>query len=254
MKQHNSIASVIRTIRVVQFIGDSDKPVTFSELYDNLRIPKTTLFRILSSLQQERWIEKRGIAYTIGHGIIQLGMRALSKLELRRTAIPWVDKLSQLTGETAHLVVLSGRRGLIIEVCDGPKHIKISSRPGTFTSLHASAAGKVLLAFAVEEDLEDFFRGQSLEKRTKNTITDLEELEAEIQKVLRSGYAVDEMEYHDNVRCLAAPVNNAFGKTVAAVGITAPTLSLKKQQVESVARVVVEIADAISRNLGELKK
>ena len=61
--------------------------------------------------------------------------------------MPYLDRLSQLTGETAHLVVLSRKKSLVIEVCDGPKHIKISSRPGTFTFLHCSAPGKVLLAF-----------------------------------------------------------------------------------------------------------
>ena len=238
-------------MRVINFIVDSEKSVTFNELLEELRIPQTTLFRVLSSLQKARWIEKKGTTYDVGPGILQLGMRALSKLELRKIAIPWVDKLSRLTGETAHLVVLSGKGCLVIEVCDGPKHVKISSRPGTFiSSIHCSAAGKVLLAFAVDEDLRDFFSNSSLEKRTKNSITDISELEKEIRKVIRTGYAVDNMEYFDDVRCLAAPIRDAYGKTIAAIGITATTTSFKRSMVGEVAGKVMEIASSISRELG----
>jgi DNA-binding IclR family transcriptional regulator len=253
MAKDNSVSSVVRTIRVVRHIVDSERPVTFNDLHANLGIAKTTLFRILASLRKAGWIEKTGASYQVGIGVLQLGMRALGKMEVRKKAIPWVDKLSRLTGETAHLVVLSGKRGLIVEVCDGPKHIKISSRPGTFTHLHCSAAGKVLLAFAVQEEVESFLNGETLDAQTKNTITDMEELKKEIAKVVRKGYAVDEMEYYDNVRCVAAPVHDVYGRTVAALGVTAPAMNFKPRQLPSVARTVKEIADCISRSMGEVK-
>ena len=178
-------------------------------------------------------------------------MVALSRMELRNIAIPFLYELSIKLGETSHLAVLSDRKSLIVEVCDSPHPVKISSRPGTLVSLNCSATGKVLLAFSIgAENIDEYFEDMKLEKRTENTITSISELKKEIQKILNQGYAVDNEEYYENVRCIAAPVQNAFNKTVAAIGITATTFRFKPEMTESASGEVISIAREISKKLG----
>ena len=100
------------------------------------------------------------------------------------------------------------------------------------------------------KNLKRFFKGITLEKRTPNTITDLDALAAELDKVTAQGYAVDDREYYEDVRCAAAPVLNAFGSVVAAMGITATTLALPESMIPEVAVKVVKIAEEVSQALG----
>jgi DNA-binding IclR family transcriptional regulator len=251
MEKGYTIPSLQRGIRIVEAILDKDKGLSALELEEEFGIPKTTIFRILHTLQNESWLEKHGERYLAGHRLIQTGLQALSGMELRRVSIPFLDKLSKETGETAHLGIWAGKQVMVAEVCDGPKHIRIACRAGTLTPAYCSSLGKVLLAGVVgSENLKDFFKGEILEKRTPNTITDLDRLAAELETVATRGYAVDDREYYEDVRCVAAPVRNVFGNVVAALGITATTLTFKESMVADLAAKVAEVAKEVSLALG----
>jgi len=202
-------------------------------------------------LEHEGVIEKEGDKYKIGFRVIKLGMAALSKMELRNLVIPFLYDLSIKLGETSHLTVLSDKKSLILEVCDSPYPVKISSRPGTSVSLHCSATGKIFLSFIIgSENIDDYFQGTKLEKRTENTITTISGLKKELETIHDQGYALDDEEFYENVRCLAAPVTDAFGKTIAAIGITATTIRFKQDMVQSTSKEVIRVAAGISKKLG----
>jgi DNA-binding IclR family transcriptional regulator len=251
MEKGYTIPSLQRGIRIVEAILGKDNGLSALELEEQFGIPKTTIFRILHTLQNESWLEKHGERYLAGHRLIQSGLQALSGMELRRVSVPFLDKLSKETGETAHLGIWAGKQVMVAEVCDGPKHIRIACRAGTLTPAHCSSLGKVLLAGVVgSENLQAFYKGEILEKRTPSTITDLDELAAELDKTVAQGYAVDDREYYEDVRCVASPVRNAFGGVVAALGITATTLTLKESMIPEIAAKVAEVAREVSLALG----
>ncbi len=251
MGNNYNIPSLKRAIKIVEAVLQEEKGLTSLELEERLAIPKTTIFRILYTLQNENWLEKKGDRLVAGHRLIINGMRALRRIDLRAIAMPFLDKLSKNTEETAHLGIWAGKKVMLAEVCDGPKHIRIASRAGTLNFPHCSSLGKVLLAYtAGSENLESFFQGQILERRTTNTITDLNKLKSELERVKKNGYAEDNMEYHKDVRCLAAPIRNESGSVVAAVGITATILTFKESMIPEVARQVTQSADEISKTLG----
>jgi DNA-binding IclR family transcriptional regulator len=249
--KNNYIVPSLRNSFTILDILSTQNELTLQELSQLTTIPKTTVFRILYTLENQGVIEREGDTYKIGFRVIKLGMAALSKMELRNIVIPFLYGLSIELGETSHLAVLSDNKSLIIEVCDSPHPVKISSRPGTSVSLHCSATGKILLAFVVgSESIGDFFQGVTMEKRTENTITEIDTLKRELEKIRVQGYAVDNEEFYENVRCLAAPIQNAFGKTVAAIGITATTIRFKKDRIPSVSKEVIKVAREISKKLG----
>jgi len=251
MERNYTIPSLKRGIRIVEAILGSENGLSALELEGKLRIPKTTIFRILYTLQGESWVEKNGERYTAGRRLIQTGLKALSGMELRRISAPFLSRLSETTGETAQLGIWAGKQAMVAEVCDGPKHIRISCRAGTLVPCHCSSLGKALLAGVVgASNLEAFFKDMVLERRTKNTITDLDRLAVELEKINRLGYAVDDCEYYNDVRCVAAPVRNSFNSVVAAVGVTATILTLAESMIPGVADTVVRTARYISLALG----
>jgi DNA-binding IclR family transcriptional regulator len=250
MKKNYIVPSLKNSFTILEILANNNG-FTLQEISQRTSIPKTTVFRILYTLEQEGVIEKKDDKYTIGFRVIKFGMVALSKMELRNIAIPLLYELSIKLGETSHLAVLSDRKSLIVEVCDSPHPVKISSRPGTLVSLNCSATGKVLLAFAIGfKNIDEYFKEMKLEKRTENTITSISALKKEIQKILDQGFAVDNEEYYENVRCVAAPIKNAFGNTVAAIGITATTFRFKPEMIQSASTEVLRAASEISKKLG----
>ena len=100
--------------------------------------------------------------------------------------------------------------------------------------------------------MDTFFQHGIPEKKTPNTIVNLKDLKKNIEEIKQQGYAVDNMEYHEDMRCLAAPVKNALGDVVAAVGITATTLTFSEDMIQDVAAKVIRIAGEISKALGAL--
>lgn len=251
MQKKYNIPSLSNSVLVLEVIAANDSGLTLKEINKRVPASKTTIFRILHTLENEKIIEKRDDKYRIGFKLIKLGLIALSNLDLRNIAVPVLYNLSIRLQETSHLAVLSNYKSLIIEVCDSPTPLKISSRPGTTVSLHCSATGKVLLAFQIgEEGLASIFKRTKFEKQTKNTITSKKGIIAEVRKIIKTGFAFDDEEFHEGIRCLAAPVFNAYKETVGAVGITANTLRFKKDMVDAVAKEVMAAAKLISKNLG----
>lgn len=243
------IPNLRNACRVLKLLSRERSGKTLAAVTRELEIPRTTALRILTTLHAEDMVSLVGKDYVLGTALIQLGIRALESVDVRTVAIPVLQDLSSETRETSHLAVLSGDRALLLEVCDSPHPVRVASRPGTLTDVHCSATGKVFLAYQVT-DLREFLNGKPLASRAPNTLTTVEELEREVLAIRDRGYAVDEEEYAEGVRCLAAPVRNSYGEVVAAVGITASTASFTRRRIKSVAGTVMGAADRISTALG----
>jgi DNA-binding IclR family transcriptional regulator len=245
------IPNLARACQVLKLFAGSEARLSSSEVARRLTIPRTTALRILLTLAEEGLIAREGADYRAGSELVRLGLRALDATPIRARAVPVLRTLSAGTGETAHLAVLSGDQSLIVEVCDSPNPVRAASRPGTLAGIHCSATGKVFLAFGFEGERRDaFVAGLSFEGRTRQTLTSAAALLGECADIERRGYAVDDEEYHPGVRCLAAPVWDGAGVVVAAIGITASTISFPKRRISLVARHVLDAAAALSADLG----
>ncbi|MEW6074113.1 MAG: IclR family transcriptional regulator [Planctomycetota bacterium] len=244
-----AIPNLRNACRVLRLLAEEGGGLPLAAIVRRLAIPRTTALRILSTLSGEGLLDRRGKHYVLGTGLIRLGTRALESTDVRTVAIPVLYDLSQATQETAHLAVPSADQSLLLEVCDSPHPVRVASRPGTLADIHCSATGKVFLAFHVS-DLAAFLAGRELARRTPNTMTAYAELAAEVERIRARGYAVDEEEHSRGVRCLAAPICNAFGTVVAAIGITASTSTFPRRRTKAVASEVTAAAARVSALLG----
>jgi len=243
------IPSLARACEMLELFVDAEAPLSSSEVARRLHVPRTTALRILLTLCEQGLLSRSGNDFEPGGKLFRLGIRALSSLRLRQFAGPILQRLATLLGETTQLVTLSGTQGLVLDVCDGPRLVRIAQGPGALVDLHCSAAGKVLLAFALRSRLAALV-AHGLAVRTPNTLTTLPELEAETERILRLGYAVDDEECYEGVRCLAAPVWDASGGTRAALGVIASASTFTRRHNQEFAQRVLATTRELSASMG----
>lgn len=249
MNKYN-IPNLDKACQVIEFVAQSPSGHPLKTISAELDIPRTTALRIVETLLARNFLARNedGL-FTLGTALVHLGVMALDSLDIRSFARPVLKKLSAETGESSHIAMLNGDKSLLVEVCDSPHPVRIASRPGTLVDLHCSSTGKIFLAFSIPEPAK-FCGGLDLSGHTKNTRTTIESVLADIEQTRKQGYALDEEEYVLGARCIAAPVMNAFGKTIAAIGITASTSTFTKGKIPKMSARLKEAAAEISASMG----
>jgi IclR family acetate operon transcriptional repressor len=244
------IPNLGKACEVMELIGQTAGGLSLRELVQALEIPRTTALRITQTLLDAGFLaENDERKFTPGPTLVQIGVRALDNLDIRSFARPILRKLSQDTGESSHLAMLNGDRSMLVEVADSPHPVRIASRPGTMVELHCSSTGKVFLAFAIAEP-KKFVQTLELTPHTEQTDSSAQAVLKSIELTRKKGYAMDEQEYVLGVRCIAAPIMNAFGKTIAAVGITASTSTFTQEKICGMAKKLQQAASEISESMG----
>ncbi|MCF7934268.1 MAG: IclR family transcriptional regulator [Spirochaetia bacterium] len=241
-----------KTFRVIEIISKHPDGIPFIDIVNTLQEPKSTIFRILHTLVEHNWIEKTRDQYTLGFMFIHYGLTTLSRKNLRTVARPVLERLTAQTHQTSHITVLSGTRSMMLDVCDSTSHIKLPSQIGSLLPLYCTSHGKLFLAYSIKAPLEEALKDEEMVARTPNTITSIPELERELDRIRSRGYAIDELEYYSDIRCLAAPVWGPDGICIAAVGITATASSFTRDMIGDYAEIILASAQQISREMGHV--
>jgi DNA-binding IclR family transcriptional regulator len=252
----NLIQTIERVSLILDRVGQNPQGVSIKELSSGLNLPKGTIHRILSSLSYFGYIRQDAVTknYSLGLKLIELGSLLFGQLDLRRVAEPILRELAETTGETAYMVVLDGSEVVYIEKIESLQltgGLKMASKVGSRNPLHSCAVGKTLLSFFPEQELDRLIRKKGLTRRTVNTITEPERLKEQLRVVRAQGYAVDDEENEEGIRCLAAPVFDEKGRPVAAISVSGPAVRVTKKIIQDVFRKeVMKAASEISRRLG----
>jgi DNA-binding IclR family transcriptional regulator len=240
------IPNLARACQVLRLFASSEDHLSSSAVARKLKMPRTTVLRILHTLAAERLLQRRGFDFAASTEL-RTGLRSMAENTVRAAAIPALEELSQITGESTHLALLSDHKAVMVETCEGPK-----TCAGAWTrkplDLHGSAVGKVLLAFGAASELETLLAGP-LPALTRRTLVSAEALKAECARIARQGYAVDNEENQEGTRCLAAPVWGAGGVLVGAVGVSGTVTTLAEPRLNDVAAQVVQAAKRLSSSL-----
>ncbi|MDX3772972.1 IclR family transcriptional regulator [Chromatiaceae bacterium AAb-1] len=236
------IPNLANACRILTLVTESDQGLSLTELEQRLAVPRTTAFRILQTLCQEKVLEKHGKRYLVGASLFKMSLSLLTSQRLQNQALPMLQRLALSSGLTCHLALPHASGSLLVEVCDSLNPLRLAARPGTIADFNCSATGKVFLAFLHFEQLSELAAAGLFRSRTLHSITDPGTLRAELQRILARGYAIDEQEYHDDVRCLAVPIRDHHGMVVAAVGVTGPVALFSRQQTAEIASAVKQTA------------
>ncbi len=243
--------SIERAAAILRSFTEAEPELRVTELARRLDLTKSTVSRILGTLQKEGLVGKNPETgkYRLGLGLISLAGVALGRLDVRGVSQPYLNDLVALSEETVNVTVLDGRECVNIERARSPQPIRYVGWIGRRTPLHCTAAGKVLLACQPYERRQELLAG-GLKRYTDKTIVALEALEQSLEEVRDQGYAIVHEEFEEGFSGLAAPVYAHTGLVAAAVSISGPTYRLGAGRIESFIAPLREAAFTISADMG----
>ena len=236
------IPNLARACHVLRLFASSDDHLSSSVVARRLKMPRTTVLRILHTLAAERFLQRHGFDFSASPEL-RTGLRSIADTALRVASLPVLSELSRVAGETACLALLAGDRVVVVEACGSHHAPPAGDGSDAPMDLHCSAFGKVFLAFGPRARLERV--SAPLQARTPRPLTTVEALAAECGRIVRQGYALDDEEYEEGVRCLAAPVWGSGGVLAAAVGVSASAATLTGPRVSDVAVLVLQAANKL---------
>jgi IclR family transcriptional regulator, KDG regulon repressor len=246
------IQAIERAVSILNAFSPEDPELGVTELAERLGLHKSTVHRFMVNLDAAGLVERnpRSGRYRLGLRIFELGGLVMQQMNLWDEALPFLEGLVHDTGETGHLAVLDGGEAIYIERVEARRALRVPSAIGRGYPAHATNLGKVLLADLPPERVEEIVAERGLAAYTPNTITELEQLEAELDRIRAVGYAVDNEEYDEGLRCIGAPVRDHSGHVVAALGIGGPVTRITPDRVDELAELVMTAARGLSRRLG----
>lgn len=252
----NVVQSLERAAFILDVLALSPQGLSLRELSEKVNLSKGTTHRILTSLSYLDFIRQNPLNkhYQLGFKLVELGNHLLDQIDFRTESRPYLVELADRTKETAHMVILDQNEVLYIDKVDTggyPTGLRMFSMLGARVPAHCCAVGKVLLAALPEEKLIDILETRGLVRRTENTITDRKQFIEHLRRVREDGYALDNEENEIGIRCVAAPVYDQCGETIAAISLSVPAIRIKARELETVLKDrVMETAVKISQKLG----
>jgi DNA-binding IclR family transcriptional regulator len=248
--------AVVRALEILRLVGNSEEPMSLTDISKSLDIPKTTAFNIINTLVKEKCLyvkDSRSKLYEIGIGIYEIGSLYFNKIEYR-SIVREVIKTIRDTLSTASFFCIADNDELIyLDKAEPSGVVKTSIRIGRRMPMYSSSLGKIILAYYNEDELEGYLGRVELESKTCNTITDKNKLKLELQKDRRNGYSISDEENDPGLYCVAAPIFNDEGKPFASISASFVKMNINDEVVEEAKKMVVEQAQKISRVLGYRK-
>lgn len=243
----SGVQSVVRALSLLNVIADCPTECSLSEISRRAKLPSSTAHRLLSSLAQAGYVSQDPdtAKYALGANLIRLSQKAVQKNNLIKIARPWLEEMAVRTGETVNLTARFDDSVIQLDHVDSTNMLRVSYSAGERFPMHASASGKLFLAFMPTDECQQVMRS-TLPVYTNATVTRRPDLEAEIRLIRDQGYAIDDAEREMGVRCVAAPIRNSRGEVAAAISISAPSTRVSVAQLHELGVVLTGTANAVA--------
>jgi DNA-binding IclR family transcriptional regulator len=244
VRQVPFVQSLDRGLRIVHAVALAGQPVPLGELTKLLGIDRSNVLRLANTLRRRGFLTcpagKKD--YILGSSMWRLSYRYNWGNMLVRVANQQLKLLAAQLNETAHLAIQEGKYVLFIDQAAGNNVVTVAGRVGELAPLYCTAHGKALLADADEQELRALLGSSQLRRYTKNTLTSIQELSKECALVKKRGFATDEAEFADELRCIAAPIRVENDVIVGSIGISAPRSRFTKERYRTSSEQVCKIA------------
>jgi len=222
---------------------------TLTEISELVDMNVSTTSRILSTLLEWGYVRRLGDRYGLGLRTLGLGKALLGNLDLRQEARSELEELSHDVELTCHLGVLDRGEVVYIDKVEPSTPFQMRSRIGERMPAHCTALGKAALAFSPATVVTSILAGP-LNAQTRKTVVKPDELRRQLQEIRRLGYAIDDEENEEGVRCVGGPVFDHRGHLIAAISVSGPTFTVSENQLPTLGRRVSQAGLAVSRRLG----
>lgn len=251
MTDDKGVQSIDRALDILEAVAVREEGRSLTDISDYVGLHKSTAYRIIMTLVNRGYLEKsREGNYRIGYRLIETTSYYINNLELLTEARPFIAEINTHLGLASYLGVLDGDQVVYAEKINAPSASRLYSVRRTRVNAYCSSLGKCILANYSNSELEDIMKDCSFIKFTPNTIADMQQLHAELAKVRKQGWAMDDEEYEMGQRCIGAPIYDYKGDIVAAVSASGEKHVLTDDRIDEVAQYLVKKAFEISKCLG----
>lgn len=229
--EKTKLTSIEKSLQIIDTLKDFSGPVDLSEVSKALDYHKSTVHNILRTLVKHEYVyqDLDTKKYFLGYKFLEISRTILDRIDVRKIAHDHLVALQEQTGLITNLMILRRDKVIYIDKISPPVAVSLLTYIGFSTEAHATAGGKVLLSGLSQEQIRSLYKNIPLSKVGKNTITDIDLLLKELKKVKIQGYALDDEELTEGIRCLSAPIK-AGGKIVAAASVTGSIFTMTHEK------------------------
>lgn len=245
----NPIKSAQMAFRIVETLRELDG-AGVSALARELEMPKSTTHNYLSTLEETEYLTKEDGIYYVGIRFLELGSYARNRRKIYEISKPEVRNLAKETGELANLLIEEHGKGTYLQRARGEQAVNVEAPEGTRVPLYCTALGKSILAHLPEERVETIIEREGLEQVTPKTVTDRETLFDQLAEIRERGYALDDEERIQGLRCVAAPILSTDGRVLGAISVAGPSNRIRGDRYrEMLPNKVLETVNVIELNV-----
>ncbi len=244
--------SVARGFDLLEAVAAADE-IGLVELAHRTGLQPSTTHRLLATLIACGYVVQnpQTSRYRLSHKVVELAGGQEHRMQRLRTAVrPYLLMIRDATDETTNLCVLDRFTIVYVDQAESSRTVRMFTELGRRVPAHACAAGKAMLAFESPDVLADLRQRAPFSSLTPHTITDAEELEAELRSAHSLGYAFDREEFEDGVFCIAAPIFGSNGEVLAAASVSGPAARLQRNDLNELGELVRGRMLEVSRELG----
>ncbi len=246
--------TIVRALTILDFLTDHPN-AGVTEISNRLNLPKSTVHNILNTLHHYGILEKSNetARYHLGIKLVELGYRAQNEIDICRIAHPYLRGLNEDMDETIHLTILDQDQVLYVDCIESKKRLRTYSVIGVRAPLYCTSVGKAIMAYFDTQTIDRIIKEKGLPKVTEHTITDPELMMRELETIRNLGYAIDNMEHEEDLRCVGAPIFNNRNEAFSSISISGPASRITAEKVQQIAPMVMRAAREISMKMGSKK-
>ncbi|WP_139708567.1 DNA-binding transcriptional regulator KdgR [Aeromonas allosaccharophila] len=247
----DSVSSVLKVFGILQALSEQ-KDIGVTELSQRIMMSKSTVYRFLQTMKTLGYVNQEGETdkYTLSLKLFELGGRALEHQDLIQIADVQMHRLGKLTKETLHLGALDENSVVYLHKIDSEYNLRMYSRIGRRCPLYSTALGKVMMAWLPEEEVRSMLAGVTFERFTEHTLANVDALLVELAQVREQGYAEDNEENENGLRCFGVPIYNRMGRIITGLSLSLPIVRFEERKRAELVSLLHEAAARISAELG----
>lgn len=241
-------STLLRGMNIMREIAASPRGLSVAELVEAVDLPKPTAHRIAVQLEAEGYLQRNPAdkRFIVGNVLKEFSLSILSNKTVSAPRHAILEALSAEVGETCNCTMLDGNHTVYFDRVECNWPVKINLRPGSHLPLHATASGKLFLAYMKPRERKRLLQAAPLSANTRRTITDPEQLEQALKMIKKSGVGEDNEELFDGMVAVAVPVFDGFGRICFTVAVHAPTARKQLDDLRQYIPSLRRAADALA--------
>lgn len=247
----NTSTTALKALRVLEAVAFASTSVSTSDVAASVDIDKAAVYRMLITLVNAGYVvrDEKSKRYRLGYKVVSLSRNLLAENKISRLIRHTLEKISAATEETVHYSVLDGNETVLVQKVKGKQLIAVDFQIGDRARMHCTAIGKVMLAFQNSRFIESIIDA-GLPKFASRTITHPDEIQNELQKIRSAGYAIDDHELSDDMRCIAVPIFEGGGSVQSGISISGPDSRFDMTKLHQLKIPMMKSANKLSEQIG----